>query len=72
MATEEAPEWGKEENGGTLLYTPFNEEFVEALKEEIPASKRRWLPDEEAWWVHDDFVDAVETLLLNHFEDYEG
>lgn len=68
----ETPEWGECERGGTNLYVPFNEEFVEALKKCVPTSKRRWNPgDIPCWWIHDNWLDQVEELLTEHFEGYD-
>lgn len=67
----ETPEWGECRRGGTYLYVPFNEDFIEALKGEVPKHRRQWLPEDEAWWIHDNKLDQVEELLHEHFPDYE-
>lgn len=53
------------------MYVPYNEDFVEALKGLVPSAKRRWIPEDEAWWIHDDLLDEVEELLHEQFPDYE-
>jgi|TARA_Y100000310_G_scaffold341190_1_gene439562 hypothetical protein len=41
----------EEEN--LIIHTPFNPEYVEALKKNIPIGmERRWNPDRKAWVVH--------------------
>jgi len=65
------PEWGESRRGGTHLYVPFNEDFITDLKTKLPSTKRVWKPDDGAWWIHDDWLDQVESLLKEHFEDYE-
>lgn len=67
----EVPEWGECRLGGTYLYVPYNEEFIDDLKAKLPSTKRKWDPANESWWVHDDWLDHVESLLKQHFEDYD-
>ena len=68
----ETPEWGDCLRGGTNLYVPFNEPFVDALKRSVPKTKRKWEPGEVPfWWLHDSYLDVVEALLIEHFEDYD-
>lgn len=73
MTKIEIPEWGESRRGGTNLYVPYNEDFIEALKETVPSRLRRYEPgDVPCWWIHDNWLDEVESLLVEHFPDYES
>lgn len=52
---------------GTRIDTPYQEAFVEALKERWPHGYRLWDPDEEVWWVEEGNEEAVEELVIEHF-----
>lgn len=49
------------------LYSPFNNEFKDALKEAIPYTSRRFDWDNRAWIVDPQYGPAVRDLVLKHF-----
>jgi hypothetical protein len=65
------PEW---QNGkhGMYLYAPFNRDFTDAMKEMVPRDEREWDKVKKAWWISDAWIDDVDILLRDHFEDYAG
>lgn len=56
-----------DERRGTLMDTPFNRAFVDALKEEWRHGERYWSPTEETWWVVAGNEEACEELVISHF-----
>lgn len=56
--------------GGVLIYlSRFHEECVDRIKEEIPKEHREWKPDEEAWWISDDYIDEAEEIVSEYFDE---
>lgn len=55
-----------------LLYAPFDRAFAKAMKDMVPRDEREWRAKEEAWWISDAWVDHVDVLATEHFEDYIG
>lgn len=54
-----------------VVHTPFNRAFVDALKEELPRSYRRWSPGDRAWKVIVFAFKDLITILEEHFPDYQ-
>lgn len=52
---------------GSLLDTPYNEDFVTDLKDSIPYPHRAWVPDEKLWWVAAEFADEAVKLAAHYF-----
>jgi hypothetical protein len=51
------------ESGGLKVNTPYNAEFVALLKEQIPATSRKWDKAQKAWYVSRDKADVLKTLI---------
>ena len=68
---EQHPRWAPAE-WGMLLYAPFDRAFAKAMKDMVPRDEREWRAKEEAWWISDAWVDHVDVLATEHFEDYIG
>ena len=62
----EDAEWGK------LLYSPFDRDFQQAMKDLVPDDEREWKGPKGCWWISDAFVDDVDMLAMNHFDGYIG
>jgi len=56
-------------NGFFISTSHFVEEFKDELKEAVPWQKRRWDSDENAWWVHEDYMDTVRQIAEEHFDE---
>ena len=48
---------------GYWLQTPFNQDFVDTLKGELPRYSRKWDAHRKMWWVSDDY--CTEALLIS-------
>lgn len=51
------------ESGGLKVNTPYNAEFVALLKEQIPATGRKWEASQKAWYVSRDHASLLKTLI---------
>lgn len=40
-----------DENGDLRLRTPYNNDFIDALKDLVDKDSRRWDRDAKHWWV---------------------
>lgn len=68
-----APEW-QNAKWGMYLELPFNEknkDFLEDMKSVVPSEERNWNNARKQWWVSDAYLDEVDSLLLEYF-DNEG
>ena len=68
MNQERRPEWILAKYG-MLLDCPYNSEFIEDMKREVPSDERKWDNDKKMWWISDAYLDEVDALLFNYFED---
>ena len=50
--------------------TPYDPEFIAALKDAIPAEQRQWLPDLRLWRVSKVAVAVLDGLLWRFFGGY--
>ena len=67
---EGKPYWTVDE-WGEFLHTPkYNEDFNKALKNLVPETERRWDKRERAWWISHAWLDEVDALLREHYEEY--
>lgn len=55
---------------GMFVRTAYSEEFVEELKK-LPRRDRRWVPNEEVWWVAEEHVDLVKESVQRHYGEIE-
>ena len=62
---EKAGEW-------VYIYSPYNAEFVESLKHDIPPDFRTWNSDEKRWEVHERFESKVRELGNTFYGLEEG
>ena len=49
------------------VFTPFNKEFVDAIKYEVPAKSRSWSPTEKCWEVEKTYLNTLKALLAKHY-----
>jgi DnaJ domain len=52
------------------LESPYNADFVEALKAYVPYRQRRWVPDDKKWWFQSDVIATVEYLCDRYYGSY--
>jgi len=55
--------------GWVSLITPYNTEFLEELKMQIPGSMRRWIPDKKIWEVSDLYLDKAVLIMKQFFDE---
>ena len=55
-------------DGNFTLNSPFLQEFVNALKEAVPARSRQWDSRTKVWTIHDVYLDIVENLTRKFFD----
>ena len=53
--------------GVTAFKGPFDEDFIEALKERVPRENRRWDPDEKLWLIDDKFAGTASRIVAEFF-----
>lgn len=53
-----------------VLRCDYDPDFVEALKEAVPASHRQWDPAEKAWVIHERHEKLVRRLLAEYLNEY--
>jgi DnaJ-domain-containing protein 1 len=51
------------ESGGLKVNTPYNANFVALLKEQIPATGRKWDASSKAWYVSREHAALLKTLI---------
>ena len=56
---------------GMLIDTPYNEDFVEAIKAGVPGRDRAWDPDEKVWWVAVEWAEYAAQLVAYHYGAHE-
>lgn len=56
------------ENSLVICNTPYNRDFVDALKESVPHTERKWVADKKLWVVTDNHGDKVVALAKEHFD----
>lgn len=66
MSKDNPPEW---QNGkyGMYLESPYNPDFIDALKSTVPQDERKWDSVRKQWWISDAYLDEVDGLLFEHF-----
>jgi len=58
------------ENENLVVHTPFNEEYVKALKTNIPVGmERRWNPDRKAWIIHAKHEKLVRGFIGTYYPE---
>lgn len=71
MALNQRPEWRMAKNG-MWLHLPWHEnnrDFLDDMKDQVPRSDRKWDNDKKEWWISDAYLDEVDNLIFNHFEE---
>lgn len=53
---------------GVLLVAPYNPEFRNELKT-LPTEARRWWPEENGWWVSEEYAEYAEDLMIHHYNE---
>jgi len=56
---------------GVTLITPYNPQFLDALKDEIAPGYRRYDPASKTWTVRDPKASEAIDLLYDYFDDVE-
>lgn len=64
---EPCPEPLYDEMRGTVVDTPYDAAFVQAVKDRWKHGDRMWDADSETWFVVEGNEHAVEELVLKHF-----
>ena len=62
------PEW-QSGKYGMYLESPYNPDFIEELKQTVPSDERKWNSVRKQWWISDAYLDEVDALLFQHFEE---
>jgi hypothetical protein len=57
------------DDGAAVVFTPYDEAFVNTLKDYVPKACRKWLPSQKTWIVDADYVTAVRLLAGEHFDE---
>lgn len=52
---------------GTLIRTPYDADFVDAIKGTWRHGTRLWSPEDECWWVEAGAEDEVTDLVEHHY-----
>jgi len=60
-----------QDRGSFKAWTPFNEDFISALKTDIPKHSRSWDPEERCWLVDSYWFGNLQDLLPEHFPGIE-
>jgi hypothetical protein len=55
--------WHRDSGDWIVLKTPFQADYVEALKQEVPSDARKWAPELNAWVVFGAHLSKVSDLL---------
>lgn len=56
--------------GGFYLHLSFfHEDCVDRIKEEVPSEERRWESSEKRWWISEDYIDEVEEIVSDFFDE---
>lgn len=64
------PHWTEDQWGDYLHLPDYNQEFNQRMKDIVPQEERRWDGKERAWWISHGWVDEIEALLREYYEDY--
>lgn len=54
-------------DGGSYLRTPYEPDFVDELKREIPADHRMWDAYDREWWVSDRYAKKAIRIASDYF-----
>jgi len=65
--SQQQPEWQSAKEG-MYLDCPYNQDFLDEMKEVVPREERRWDNQRKQWWISDAYLDEVDNLLFSHFE----
>lgn len=60
-----------DEAGRVSLKTPYDADFVAALKAEIPFWSRSWNPETRTWQVQAPFIEAAVRIVSEFFDQIE-
>ena len=55
-------------NGDLLIEAPYNTDFIDNLKHDIPWQYRKWDPDALTWLIDKEYTDLAYDLCHDHFE----
>lgn len=47
-------------HGGVYIDSPYDADFLDALKRHIPPEYRQWKPEVKQWWVHEKYARQAE------------
>lgn len=56
---------------GLVIDTPYNADFVEQFKAQIPSRDRAWDPDEQQWWCAVEWSEMAAKLVAYHYGAHE-
>lgn len=67
MTCHAAQHFDPHKGNGYLVWTPYSETFIEALKRTVDAGRRRWVGASRAWFVAAPLLPDVRALVRRHF-----
>ena len=56
-------------DGWVRVVTPYNANFVDALKADISPSHRKWDPANKSWLVNDAYLEELLVILRDHYDE---
>lgn len=56
-------------DGSVTLSFPYDADFIDELKGNIPPSMRKWDPTLKCWWVRREYSEVAEELITDRWED---
>ncbi|MDQ3694291.1 MAG: hypothetical protein M3464_11775 [Chloroflexota bacterium] len=56
-------------DGAVTVHFPYDKQFIERLKDTVPARYRTYCPPAKAWTVHEPYRDRVIAMLVQWFPD---
>lgn len=54
--------------GRVILETPYDEDFVEQLKEAVPSHGRSWDPKDRVWLISSEYWDTAAEVVEEYFD----
>jgi hypothetical protein len=55
------------ENGSIIATTPYDANFVTALKQQIPYTHRAWNGQKKAWLISSQYADTLQMLIYSYY-----
>lgn len=55
--------------GGAVIRTPYLQDFVDELKETVPAAYRHWDRENKQWYIEPSYANEAAELFFSYFPD---